>query len=299
MTATGAPHGEQQDEPVVRTSPKRMAQGIAIVAITLGVGAAILLPFFNDMASTPPPVTQIRTTPERPPAGEQPPPPAAAGTTTIAILSGSSVQGNPDYDPDEAQVPAGNIIVWDNQDTVPHTATSGTGPEDPDSGSMFDTGIIDGGAQSDPIEIEGAAEGDSFDYYCAVHPYMKGRLTITAAASSAPEGAQEEGGGAAAPSGTTLTILQGSSVQGNPDYNPDPLEVKQGETVSITNEDNVPHTVTSGKGPEDQSSGQLFDSGILDSGGTYELDTSSLDPGEYDYFCMVHPYMTGKLNVIT
>ncbi len=64
---------------------------------------------------------------------------------TITILGGASVQGNPDYDPDVAQVPLNAKVVWQNTDTVPHTATSGSGPEDANSGQFFDTGIIDGG----------------------------------------------------------------------------------------------------------------------------------------------------------
>src|SRR5215216_5806742 len=71
-----------------------------------------------------------------------------AGTTTITILQGSAVQGSPDYDPDTAQVPVGNKVVWHNEDTVPHTATSGNGAQDPQSGQLFDTSIINGGEES-------------------------------------------------------------------------------------------------------------------------------------------------------
>ena len=51
--------------------------------------------------------------------------PAAGITITIQV--GSSIQGNPDYQPDEAEVPLNENIVWVNKDNVPHTATSGTG----------------------------------------------------------------------------------------------------------------------------------------------------------------------------
>ena len=56
------------------------------------------------------------------------------------------VQGNPAYDPDPLTVSAGDVVEVSNKDTVPHTATSGSGPEDPESGSQFDTSIIDAGA---------------------------------------------------------------------------------------------------------------------------------------------------------
>jgi len=99
----------------------------------------------------------------------------------------------------------------------------------------------------------------------------------------------------AAASGTPLTILAGSATQGNPDYDPDALTVAKGDAIAVTNEDSVPHTVTSGEpGPE---AGQLFDTSIIEGGASATIDTASLEPGEYPYHCMVHPYMTGTLTV--
>ncbi|MGZ5471296.1 MAG: hypothetical protein ACXWE0_06455, partial [Nitrososphaeraceae archaeon] len=48
----------------------------------------------------------------------------------------------------------------------------------------------------------------------------------SAAAGNATTTAAGGGGG-----GVTLTILEGSSIQGNPDYDPDELTVKKGETI--------------------------------------------------------------------
>ena len=159
--------------------------------VTIAVGAAILIPFFDQMYEIPPPVTQIRT--ESPAAEEQEEQaPAEPGTTAIAILQGAAVQGSPDYDPDAAQAPVGNTIVWDNQDTVPHTATSGTGPQDPESAQLFDTGIINGGEESTAVELQGVSEGQTVPYYCIVHPYMTGELTVAAAEQG---GGQTQGGG--------------------------------------------------------------------------------------------------------
>jgi plastocyanin len=101
----------------------------------------------------------------------------AAGTTII-INTGSSVQGNPDYEPDDAKVPLNENTVWKNEDSVPHTATSGTGVEDPNSGKIFDTSIINGGEQSSPVQLTGVKEGDEIPYYCQVHPFMTSKLTV-------------------------------------------------------------------------------------------------------------------------
>ena len=297
----------------------------------MAIGAGILIPFFNQMYEIPPPVSQIRT--ETPAAEEeQEQAPAAPGTTAIAILQGASVQGSPDYDPDAAQVPVGNSIVWDNQDTVPHTATSGTGPQDPESAQLFDTGIVNGGEESTPVELQGVSEGQTIPYYCIVHPYMTSELTVVAggegggqtqgggAAQQEGEGAanQTQGGGAAqqqqqgggettttpttpaAPSGggaggaTTINILEGSSIQGSPDYDPDELTVSAGAEVTAVNQDTVLHTVTSGTGTSDPESAQMFDSSFISPGQSATISLAQVNPGQYDYYCMVHPYMTGK-----
>lgn len=272
---------EHKDEPILMTSPGRMFRGIIIVAVTLAIGAAVVVTQFDNFFANAPPVTKLQTGGTQPP-----PPPPAAGVTKISILANAAVQGNPDYDPDEAQVPVGNKVVWVNNDTVPHTATSGTGPEDADSGAVFDTSFISGGEESTEMEIDGDV-GDTIAYYCTVHPYMTSQLTLVEA---------EEGGSGAA-SGPTLTIPSGASVQGNPSYDPDPMEVKAGDVIRVVNQDTVPHTATSGTGPSDSESGSLFDTSIIDVGGTAEIDTTGFDAGTYDFYCIVHPYMTGKLQV--
>ncbi|MGZ5501106.1 MAG: cupredoxin domain-containing protein, partial [Nitrososphaeraceae archaeon] len=60
-----------------------------------------------------------------------------------------------------------------------------------------------------------------------------------------------------AASGLTLTILEGSSIQGTPDYDPDELTVKKGETILVDNVDTMPHTVTNGESGSDPTSGKL------------------------------------------
>lgn len=266
-----------------------MAKGLAIVIVTIAVGAAILIPLFNDMYKNPPPVTQIKT--NKPPTAT--PPPAAAGTTTIEMLEGASAQGNPDFKPDPADVPVGNKIVWHNDDSIPHTATSGTGPEDANHGKIFDTGIVNGGESSKAMELTGAKEGDTINYYCFIHPYMKGEIKVTAAQAGGQTGG-ETGGTAAGP---TIKILEGASVQGSPDFDPEELTAKKGDKVQVVNEDALPHTVTSGTGPSDKDSGKLFNTNILEGGKTATIDLANVDAGEYGYYCMVHPYMTGKMKV--
>jgi plastocyanin len=266
-----------------------MAKGLAIVVITLAVGAAIIVPFFQDMYKNPPPVTQIKKPTTTPPVT----PPAEAGSTTIAILEGASAQGSPDFSPDSASVPVGNKVVWHNQDSVPHTATSGTGAEDPNKGKLFDTSYINGGENSKAIELTGAKEGDTINYFCTVHPYMKGEIKVTAAQAGGQTGG-ETGGTAAGP---TIKILEGASAQGSQPFDPKELTAKKGDTVQVINQDTVPHTVTSGKDQNDPDKGKLFDTSYINGGESAKIDLSKVDPGEYSYFCTVHPYMQGKMKV--
>ncbi|MDQ3727558.1 MAG: cupredoxin domain-containing protein [Thermoproteota archaeon] len=107
-------------------------------------------------------------------------------------------------------------------------------------------------------------------------------------------GAAQQGGGGGGP---TLTILEGSSIQGSPDYDPDELTAAAGSEVTVVNQDTLPHTVTSGTGPTDPNSAQLFDTSLINGGESATLSLAQVAAGQYDYYCMVHPYMTGKLTV--
>jgi cytochrome c oxidase subunit 2 len=153
--------------------------------------------------------------------------------------------------------------------------------------------------------------------YCGMlHYNMKAKLFVeepTAAAEAeqassaqaAPVGGPAtEGGtnqtGTSAPAATaaaTLKIPQGASVQGNPAYDPDTITVKVGDTIAVDNEDSTPHTVTNGKDATDPNMGKLFDTSIINAGDSSEIVTTDLQPGEYPYFCSVHPYMTGSMTI--
>ena len=74
--------------------------------------------------------------------------------------------------------------------------------------------------------------------------------------------------------------------------------VKKGDTITVTNKDTLPHTVTSGTGPSDPNSAKSFDTSIIEGGATAEISTAVLDGGDYPFYCTVHPYMTGKLELI-
>jgi amicyanin len=68
---------------------------------------------------------------------------------------------------------------------------------------------------------------------------------------------------------------------------PQRITVKAGTTVTWSNEDDVPHTVA--------SSSKVFKSKALDTADKFSFTFTT--PGTYDYFCSVHPHMTGAVVV--
>jgi plastocyanin len=72
-------------------------------------------------------------------------------------------------------------------------------------------------------------------------------------------------------------------------FSPKALTVTVGTTVTWTNMDSAPHTVTVSSGPE------KFDSGTLQKGDSFSFTFTR--PGTYSYYCAVHPDMTAKVVV--
>jgi plastocyanin len=101
----------------------------------------------------------------------------------------------------------------------------------------------------------------------------------------------------AAPMSAEVSIPSGSSLPGceetNECYIPYVVTISVGGTVTWTNDDTAAHTVTS----ETVTSGPdgIFDSSIVMAGKTFEHTFD--DAGTYDYFCVVHPWMTGQVVV--
>lgn len=98
---------------------------------------------------------------------------ASSSSKSISIVPGS---GSPNsdlfYDPSPTKVPVGSTIIWTNDDTLPHTVTSGN-PEKGPSG-MFDSSIMNAGKSfTHTFDKAGVTE-----YYCAVHPWMIGTVMV-------------------------------------------------------------------------------------------------------------------------
>ena len=98
--------------------------------------------------------------------------------------------------------------------------------------------------------------------------------------------------GAAAGGPTSVSIVPGSSSLTTDAYQPNPVQVSTGGTVTWTNDDAQPHTATSG---ENATPDGTFDSGIMAPAATFEHTFTAA--GEYPYFCLLHPNMVGTVSV--
>ena len=95
------------------------------------------------------------------------------------------------------------------------------------------------------------------------------------------------------PTTNKVAIVMGAALLRDKAYQPNPVNVKVAGTITWSNEDTVVHTVTSGSGVTDPNLGRDFDSGLLGKGFSHIF----FKPGEFAYFCQIHPTMVGKVIV--
>jgi predicted secreted protein with PEFG-CTERM motif len=98
----------------------------------------------------------------------------------------------------------------------------------------------------------------------------------------------------------SVSIPVGTSVPGCEEtdecYIPSTVTVDVGGEVTWSNDDTAAHTVTSGSIDEGGPDG-VFDSSLFMAGTTFSFKFDGVDPGDYPYFCMVHPWMVGTVIV--
>src|SRR5215218_102607 len=104
-------------------------------------------------------------------------------------------------------------------------------------------------------------------------------------------------GASGANTGTSVSIVSGSSTLTDTAYQPNPIQVSVGNTVTWTNNDSQPHTVTSGSNgqPDNKFNSSPNFSPLLNPGQTFSFTFTQA--GDYPYFCMLHPNMVGTVSV--
>jgi plastocyanin len=87
-----------------------------------------------------------------------PPPAAAAGGATVTMAGVA-------FAPAALTVARGTTVVFDNDDTAPHTVTARS--------VAVDSGVLDPGRSFSLTATEG------FDYVCSIHPSMTAKIVVT------------------------------------------------------------------------------------------------------------------------
>jgi plastocyanin len=168
-----------------------------------------------------------------------------------------------DFVPGELTVDVGQSVTFVNVHSDEHTAT----------GSGFDTGIIpdEGGTATVVLDAPGV-----FPYACLIHPEMTGVIRVRDENGVVPE---TQTASQDIPADAQTVVIA------NLAFDPATITVSTGTTVAWTNDDSVPHTVTSTDG--------AFDSGIFDPGGSFAFTFN--EPGSFPYVCQLHPRMQGTI----
>lgn len=109
---------------------------------------------------------------------------------------------------------------------------------------------------------------------------MRNSLLLTAAIAAAPALGHAAPANAAAAAPVVVEIH-------NMHFTPDTLTVPAGTKVTWVNEDEMPHTV--------MDRGRAFRSAALDAKDSYSYTFAA--PGEFAYYCTLHPMMVGKIIV--
>ena len=188
------------------------------------------------------------------------------------------------YNPANMTIQGNTTVRWSNNDTVLHTVTSGDSQRGPTG--LFDSSLIQPSAQFNYT----FTKVGNFEYYCTLHPFMKGMITVTKQIKPivtivSPEELPKE---------INISIVEGSSFPNNEKFFiPPEVTISSNGTVIWTNNDKIIHTVTSGK-PREGPSGE-FNSGIIKPGDKF--NHTFIKTGTYDYYSNLHPYMIGKVIV--
>jgi len=96
---------------------------------------------------------------------------SSSGVVTINVVA---VNGAQSFSPNPASLPAGQMVVWHNVDSITHRVVL--------NDQSVDTGNILPGASSQPMAIANAGG----QYHCSIHPVMVGSVNQDTSSTPAP-----------------------------------------------------------------------------------------------------------------
>jgi plastocyanin len=94
-------------------------------------------------------------------------------------------------------------------------------------------------------------------------------------------------GGGGSSSGTTISIVNGAFNLTTTAFNPNPITVPVGTTVTWRNNDSTTHDAT--------ADNKSFATGLISPGASASVTLSTA--GRVTYYCTIHPGMTGTIDV--
>lgn len=178
--------------------------------------------------------------------------------------------------PQSVTVELGDVVTW-LRVSGEHTVTSGSGPEDPHAGELFDE-VLDAGNSSFSFPIEDPAR-EGYSFFCRRHhrPERVGFVKVSS-------------GEVAVRVGVVDNV-----------FLPDESFIFENDSIRWELEPNEGyHTVTSGLGAAEPGAGMLFDEELSNEVGFSQVFVHPFpDPGVYPYFCRPHEHlgMTGTIYV--
>ena len=112
--------------------------------------------------------------------------------------------------------------------------------------------------------------------------------TLSGASPDSAMAAGEALARASVPAAASAQVTKGTISIANFAFAPKVAEISKGDRITWRNDDDVPHRIQSTKVA-------FAPSPVLDTRAAYDVVLK--DAGEYDYFCSLHPMMTGKIVV--
>jgi plastocyanin len=138
-----------------RARPNPVWLLVVVVMVGLAVAGPVII--LRDQLADDPPAA--------PTAAEGAQPVAAAAGGGGGTGGGTVKMAGLSFAPGTLTVARGTTVVFDNDDTAPHTVTARSGG--------VDSGVLDPGKQFSLVVTDG------FDYFCSIHPSMTAKIAVT------------------------------------------------------------------------------------------------------------------------
>ncbi|MGI0046687.1 MAG: cupredoxin domain-containing protein [Nitrosotalea sp.] len=224
-------------------------------------------------------------------------------TVQVNILQGASTATSNQYlSPSSVQVTPGSIIVWKNNDSVPHEILSGQSQLITTGGGGASTIRAPGFSPDGRIDTGMIAPGQTFQYtvtgmgvfsfYDSSNTWLNGNIiSVSQIIQSPPVQVNILSGS---------SLAQGSASQQNQNYvngyySPDQIQISPGTTIIWKNNDNVAHSIWSGTATLSQVNPYVPDgkikSGPIASGQTFQVTIN--DTGMIRFYDPSYTWMNG------